>query len=122
MYYQTGFKGKESCKANNMRAAELLHEGQGYVLNGIEELVVRAKARGITKLKTSTLLAKLEAGGYFIDMGSLVKLLNSIDAVGSANKNEITLTTALPPDSEKKDDETVSKMASKQLSKKDKKL
>lgn len=104
-----------------MRATELLHEGQDYVLNGIEELIVRAKARGITKLKTTTVLAKLEAGGYFIDMDSLVDLLNSIDAVGSANRETITLDTALPPDSKQPDD-TVSKMASKQLTKKDKKL
>ena len=105
-----------------MRAAELLHEGQDYVLNGIEELIVRAKARGITKLKTSTVLAKLQAAGYFIDIGSLVDLLNKIDAVGSANKKEITLDTALPPDSTDSQDDTVSKMASKQLTKKDKKL
>lgn len=105
-----------------MRAAELLHEGQRYVLNGIEELVVRAKARGVTKLKTSTLLAKLEAGGYFIDMGSLIELLNSIGAVGSANRKEVILTNALPPDADEEDNDTVSKMASKQLTKKDRKL
>lgn len=105
-----------------MRAAELLHEGQSYVLNGIEELVVRAKARGITKLNTSALLAKLEAGGYFIDMSSLIELLNTIDAVGSANENEVILTNALPPDADEENDDTVSKMASKQLTKKDRKL
>lgn len=104
-----------------MKATELLHEGQDYVLNGIEEIIVRAKARGFTKIKTPSVLAKLEAGGYFIDMGSLVDLLNSIDAVGSANRETITLANALPPDANQPDD-TVSKMASKQLTKKDKKL
>lgn len=96
-------------------------EGQDYVLNGIEELIVRQKARGLTKLKTSAVKAKLEASGYFIDMKSLVRMLNSIDAVGAATKDTVTLDTALPPDADPRDN-TVSKMASKQLSKKDKKL
>jgi|TARA_B110000503_G_scaffold134299_1_gene213075 hypothetical protein len=100
---------------------EVLSEGQGYVLNGVEELIVRAKARGLTKLNTSSLHAKLQAGGYIIDMKSLVRLLNTITAVGSANKDEIKLDTALPSGADPTDD-TVSKMASKQLTKKDKKL
>jgi|TARA_R110000868_G_scaffold342999_2_gene603988 hypothetical protein len=100
---------------------EVMSEGQDYVLNGVEELIVRAKARGLTKLNTPAMLAKLEAGGYFIDMKSLVRLLNTINAVGSANKEEIKLDTALPPGADPRDD-TVSKMASKQLTKKDKKL
>ena len=54
-------------------------------------------------------------------MKSLVRLLNTINAVGSANKEEIKLDTALPPGADPRDD-TVSKMASKQLTKKDKKL
>lgn len=100
---------------------EVISEGQGYVLNGIEEIIVRAKARGMTKLKTPAIKAKLEAGGYFVDMKSLVRMLNGIGSVGAANKEETSLDTALPPDADPRDD-TVSKMASKQLTKKDKKL
>lgn len=104
-----------------MFISEVITEGQDYVLNGIEELIVRAKARGATSLKTPALMAKLEASGYFVDMKSLVRMLNSIDAVGSANREEVKLDSALPVDVEK-DDQTVSKMASKQLARKEKKL
>jgi len=100
---------------------EVISEGQDFVLNGIEEIIVRAKARGMTKIKTPAIKAKLDAGGYFIDMKSLVRMLNSIDAVGAANKEVTSLDTALPPDADPRDD-TVGKMASKQLAKKDKKL
>lgn len=104
-----------------MFISEVITEGQDYVLNGIEELIVRAKARGVTSLKTPALMAKLKASGYFVDMKSLVRMLNSIDAVGSANREEVKLDSALPVDVEK-DDQTVSKMASKQLARKEKKL
>jgi len=96
-------------------------EGQDYVLNGIEELIVRSKARGMTSIKTPALLAKLQSSGYYLEMKSLVRMLNSISAVGSANKQEVKLDSALPTETDPTDD-TVSKMASKQLSKKDKKL
>jgi hypothetical protein len=91
-------------------------EGQSYVLNGIEEIIVRAKARGLTKLSTKTVLAKLDSAGYFVTMPDLVKMLNRIDAVGSANKEEVTLDTALPDSPDPKDD-TVSKMAANQIKK-----
>jgi hypothetical protein len=104
-----------------MVISEVITEGQDFVLNGIEELIVRAKARGMTSLKTPVVQAKLEASGYFVDIKSLVRMLNSIDAVGSANREEIKLDSALPVDAEK-DDDTVSKMASKQLARKEKKL
>ena len=66
-------------------------EGQDYVLNGIEELIVRSKARGMTSIKTPALLAKLQSSGYYLEMKSLVRMLNSISAVGSANKQEVKL-------------------------------
>ena len=96
-------------------------EGQDYVLNGIEELIVRSKARGMTSIKTPALLAKLQSSGYYLEMKSLIRMLNSINAVGSANKEEVKLDSALPTETDPADD-TVSKMASKQLSRKDKKL
>lgn len=98
-----------------------ISEGQDYVLNGIEEMIVRAKARGLTSINTPALLAKLKANGYYLEMRSLLRMLNQISAVGSANKQTVKLDTALPPVSKKTDD-TVSKMALKQRSKKDKKL
>ena len=93
------------------------NEGQGYVLNGIEELIVRSKARGLTKISTSALLNKLNASGYFVDMKNLLTLLNKIDSVGSANKEEVTLDTAIPSSPDQKDDQTVSKLAAKQIKK-----
>tara|TARA_B100000900_G_C20293025_1_gene598959 strand:- start:288 stop:599 length:312 start_codon:yes stop_codon:yes gene_type:complete len=96
---------------------EFIYEGQGYVLNGIEELIVRSKARGLTKISTPTLLAKLKASGYLIDMKNLLTLLGKLDSVGSANKQEVTLDTAIPSSPNKKDDQTVSKLASKQIKK-----
>jgi hypothetical protein len=94
----------------------ILPEGQTYVLNGIEELVVRAKARGLTKISTPALLAKLTSAGYFVSMNDLISLLNQISSVGSANKKEVTLDTAIP-DSPKNTDDTVSKMAAQQIKK-----
>ena len=96
---------------------EFIYEGQGYVLNGIEELIVRSKARGLTKISTPTLLAKLKASGYLIDMKNLLTLLGKLDSVGSANKQEVTLDTAIPSSPNKIDDQTVSKLASKQIKK-----
>ena len=105
-----------------MRFADLL-EDQTDILNDVEELITRAKSRGFTKLSTSTILSKLEAAGYSITLRDLVSLLNGIKSVGSANKVEITLDTALPPDSqEDSDKKVVSKLAAKQLKKKDREL
>lgn len=95
----------------------IANEGQDYVLNGIEELITRAKARGLTKIKTSALLAKLEAGGYFITIDNLLDLLKTVSSVGAANKEVITLDTAIPSSPKQKDDSTVSNMAAKQIKK-----
>jgi len=95
----------------------ITNEGQGYVLNGVEELIVRAKARGLTKISTEALLTKLKASGYFIEMETLLDLLKKVDAVGAANREEVTLDTAIPNSPKQKDDATVSKMAAKQIKK-----
>lgn len=107
-----------------MRLIELLREStdQTDILNSVEELIVRLKAREMTKVKTPAILAKLKSAGYVIDMASLVDLLNKIESVGSANGVETVLDTALPDSPKQKDDQTVSKLASKQLNKKDRKL
>lgn len=92
-------------------------EGQDYVLNGVEELIVRAKARGLTKISTPAFLEKLKAAGYYIEMTSLLDLLKTVSAVGAANREEITLDTAIPDSPKQKDDQTVSKMAANQIKK-----
>ena len=62
-------------------------------------------------------LAKLRAIGHSIDITSLMDLLATITSVGSANKKDITLDTALPRSDADPEDDTVSKMAQKQISK-----
>lgn len=106
-----------------MRFTELLENtDQEEVFNALEELLVRIKAQGKTKVKTAAILARLKSAGYVIDRSTLIDLLNKIEIVGSANGVETMLDTALPDSPKQKDDQTVSKMASKQLTKKDKKL
>jgi len=100
---------------------EVISESQDEVLNSLEELITRAKANGKSKINTNMVLAKLHAMGYSIDIASLLDLLRSITSVGSANKKDITLDIAIPRSNADPDDDTVSKMASKQLTK-DKKL
>lgn len=108
-----------------MRLQELITEttvDQNDLLNDLEELIVRNKARGFTKISTPMVKSKLEAQGYSLDMISLLDLLKTITSVGSANAETITFDNALPNTVANKKDDTVSKLASKQIAKKDKKL
>ena len=100
-----------------MLICEVLNEDQGDVLNDLEELLTRAKANLTTKIPTNMVLAKLRAMGYSIDITSLIDMLATITIVGSANKKDITLDTALPRSDAEPEDQTVSKMAQKQINK-----
>ena len=100
-----------------MLICEVLNEDQGDVLNDLEELLTRAKANLKTKIPTNMVLAKLRAMGYSIDITSLIEMLATITIVGSANKKDITLDTALPRSDAEPEDQTVSKMAQKQINK-----
>ena len=106
-----------------MRYADLFVESttdQSDIVNDLEELITRAKARNFTKISTPAILAKLQAMGYSVDMTSLKNLLTNIQSVGSANDTETTLDTALPvsTDSQKQASAaTVSKLADKQIQK-----
>lgn len=96
---------------------EVLFEDQGDILNDLEELLTRAKANQKTKIPTNMVLAKLRAMGHSIDVTSLMDMLATITIVGGANKKDITLDTALPRSDAGPEDQTVSKMAQKQLDK-----
>ena len=96
---------------------EVLFEDQGDILNDLEELLTRAKANMKTKVPTNMVLAKLRAMGHSIDVTSLMDMLATITIVGGANKKDITLDTALPRSDAGPEDQTVSKMAQKQLDK-----
>ena len=96
---------------------EVLFEDQGDILNDLEELLTRAKANQKTKVPTNMVLSKLRAMGYSIDVSSLIDMLATITIVGAANKKDITLDTALPRSDAEPEDQTVSKMAQKQIDK-----
>jgi len=100
---------------------EVLFEDQLDILNDLEELITRAKANDKFKIPTNMVLAKLRAMGHSVDIQSLLDMLPTITSVGNSNKKDITLDTALPRSDADPEDETVSKMAKKQMSK-DKKL
>jgi|TARA_B100001094_G_scaffold94480_1_gene90432 hypothetical protein len=100
-----------------MLICEVLNEDQSDMLNDLEELLTRAKANLKTKIPTNMVLSKLRAMGYSIDITSLIDLLATITIVGSANKKDITLDTALPRSDAEPEDQTVSKMAQKQIDK-----
>jgi len=99
---------------------EVICENQDDILNALEEMITRAKARGQIKVPTNMLLAKLRAMGFSIDIKSLLDLLPTITSVGSSNKKDVTLDTALPRSDADPEDDTVSKMAKKQMQKDDK--
>lgn len=91
---------------------------QDDLLNSIEEMIVRSKARGFTQMSTPTILAKLQSMGYVLEMENLLDLLETISSVGSANKEVVKLDTSLPPSpDDEKGKEQVKKMASNQLMK-----
>lgn len=100
-----------------MLISEVLVEDQGDILNDLEELLTRAKANQKTKVPTNMVLSKLRAMGYSIDVKSLMDMLATITIVGAANKKDITLDIALPRSDADPEDQTVSKMAQKQISK-----
>ena len=105
-----------------MRFTELVESTveQEDIANDLEELVTRAKARGYAKINTPSILSKMQAMGYSVDMFSLLKLLKDIQSVGAANDIEVTLDTAVPDTSNtdaEKDKATVSKLANQQLRK-----
>jgi len=96
---------------------EVIFEEQGDILNDLEEIITRAKANGKFKIPTNMVLAKLRAVGHVVDISSLMDLLTTITSVGSSNKKDITLDTALPRSDADPEDSTVSDMAKKQISK-----
>ena len=100
-----------------MLIKEVLFEDQSDILNDLEELLTRAKANRKTKVPTNMILSKLRAMGYSIDITSLIDMLATITIVGAANKKDITLDTALPRSDADPEDQTVSKMAQKQIDK-----
>jgi len=100
-----------------MLISEVLFEDQMDILNDLEELITRAKANGKFKIPTNMVLAKLRAMGHSVDIQSLLDMLPTITSVGNSNKKDITLDTALPRSDADPEDETVSKMAKKQMSK-----
>lgn len=100
-----------------MLISEVLFEDQMDILNDLEELITRAKANGKFKIPTNMVLSKLRAMGHSVDVQSLLDMLPTITSVGTSNKKDITLDTALPRSDAGPEDETVSKMAKKQLSK-----
>ena len=100
-----------------MLISEVLFEDQMDILNDLEELITRAKANGKFKIPTNMVLSKLRAMGHSVDIQSLLDMLPTITSVGTSNKKDITLDTALPRSNAGPEDETVSKMAKKQMSK-----
>ena len=100
-----------------MLICEVITEDQTDLLNDLENLITRAKANGHDKINTNMLMAKLRAAGYSIDIESLLSLLQTITSVGSANKKEVTLDTAIPRSDAGPEDQTVKKMAQKQMTK-----
>jgi len=96
---------------------EVICEDQTDILNDLEELLTRAKANMKSKISTNMVLSKLRAMGHSVDVESLMDMLATITIVGSANKKDITLDTAIPRSDADPEDQTVSKMAQKQISK-----
>lgn len=96
---------------------EVICEDQSDILNDLEEMLTRAKARMKTKIPTNMVLSKLRSMGYSVDITSLIDMLATITIVGSANKKDITLDTALPRSDADPEDKTVSNMAQKQIDK-----
>ena len=97
----------------------IVNEDQEDILNDLEELITRAKANGKFKIPTNMVLAKLRAMGYSISIQDLLDLLPTITSVGSSNKKDITLDTAVPRSNAEPEDDTVEKMAKKQMQKDD---
>lgn len=96
---------------------EVICEDQEDILNDLEELLTRAKANLKSKIPTNMVLSKLRAMGHSIDIQSLMDMLTTITIVGNANKKDITLDIAIPRSDADPEDQTVSKMAQKQISK-----
>lgn len=103
-----------------MLICEVLNEDQGDILNALEEILTRAKANMKTKVPTNMVLAKLRAMGHSISIQSLLDMLPTITSVGTSNKKDITLDTAIPRSDAGPEDTTVKKMAQKQVQKDDK--
>jgi hypothetical protein len=75
-----------------MRFDDLLQEAdQRFVVDELEDLLVRNKARGFKNISTPLLKDKLEAMGYVVDMNSLVRMLGNIPIVGNVDANTIEL-------------------------------
>lgn len=103
-----------------MLIVEVISEDQDNVVNALEEILTRAKARGQIKVSTNMVLSKLRQVGFSIDIQSLLDMLPTITIVGDSNKKDITLDTALPRSDADPEDTTVKKMAQKQIQKDDK--
>ena len=99
---------------------EVLVEDQGDILNDLEELITRAKANGKMKIPTNMILTKLRAMGHSISVQSLLDMLPTITSVGTSNKKDVTLDTAIPRSDTGPEDKTVANMAKKQIQKDDK--
>jgi len=102
---------------SKMLICEVISESQDEVLNDLEEIVTRALANRKSKISSQMTLAKLHNMGYSISMDAMIDLLKTITTVAGANQDTITLDIALPHSKADPQDDTVSKMAAKQLKK-----
>ena len=100
-----------------MLICEVISESQDEVLNDLDELITRAIANRKSKISSDMLLAKLHSMGHSVSMDSMIDLLKTITTVAGANQDTVTLDISLPHSKAAPEDDTVSKMASKQLKK-----
>lgn len=82
----------------------------------IQGLVLAAKAAGMKEISPNQLLFDLRRSGNKIGMDELMLVLKGVPGIETSNPRMITMTTTSPEEKLKnKDDEIISKMASKSL-------
>jgi len=85
----------------------------------IQGLVLAAKAAGMQEISPNQLLFDLRRAGNKIGMDELMLVLKGLPGIEMSNPRMITLATTSPEEKLKnKDDEIISKMASKSLDRK----
>lgn len=79
-----------------MKIAELLVESYTEQLQSdLNNLIVSAKARGVTNLSTQDIVAQMEQMGYQITPNSLMTIISDNPAISTATPQDVQLT---PPD------------------------
>ena len=101
-----------------MRFHQLQESVTENIFDDATSLLLLAKSKGATEVPTEKLYTQLQLMGHDIVLSDLVSLLTTSDVVVSVDEQKIIIGEPNPEGKKPKEDDTVSKLAQKQVDRK----